>query len=337
MKTPTHFKDAVTGLIFLLGTLAATAANANPIAEFPLPISSPNSIVFGPDGNLWFTEQVGRIGRVHRDGTSLTEFFTPAAGSGLRQVVVGPDNNLWFVEVTSQKIGRIEMDGTTTEFSTRCSPSGYITSGPNNSVWFPENCTGETHLSEMATLGAAAGTIKEHTLGTAVSRILDTIATGADGNIWFGDYFRGTVLRLEVSTKTLKEFLVPGVPFATLGPVIRGPDDKIWVSFNETIARITVDGGIDEFSLPDDGDAINSMTAAPDGSVWATEYDGVLRRIVMTPSGISSSRYPVRHDSGLTSIAPGPRGKLWFTEYNAEIIGNIYSDAIFFDSLDDEP
>ena len=201
----------------------------------------------------------------------------------------------------------------------------------------PENCTGETHISEMATLGAAAGTIKEHTLGTAVSRILDTIATGADGNVWFGDYFRGSVVCLEVSTESLKEFFVPGAPFATLGHVIRGPDDKIWVSFNETIARITVDGDIDEFALPDDGDAINSMTGAPDGSVWATEYDGALRRIAMTPAGISSGRYPVRRNSGLTSIASGPGGKLWFTEYTSEIIGNIYSDAVFFDGLDGEP
>jgi virginiamycin B lyase len=204
-------------------------------------------------------------------------------------------------------------------------------------VWFPESCPGEAHISEMATLGAAAGTIEEHTLGTSPTRMPTTIAIGADGNIWFADYFRASVIRLNASTDEFDEFFVPGARPAELADVILGPDNKIWVSFNDTIGRITVDGDIDEFELPDNGDAINFMTLAPDGSVWATEFDGTLRHIVTTTSGISSTLYPVRHGSGLTSITPGPGRKLWFTENLSNIIGSIFSDAIFFDGMGDDP
>jgi streptogramin lyase len=336
MKTPTHVKRTITGTSVLFAMLMASMANADPVDEFPLTIagSHPVGIVAGPDGNLWFTEEVGRIGRMHPTG-SLTEFST--IGTGLEQIVVGPDNNLWFVEATARKIGRIETDGTTTEFPTRCNPNGYITSGPNNSVWFPEACSGgEIHISEMATLGAAAGTISEHTLGMVVGRELDAIATGIDGNVWFADRNRGSITRLKVSTDAFTEFVISGASHS-LSAVVRGPDDKLWFSFDQTIGRISAEGDIDEFELQDTADAISFMAPAPDGSVWGSDVDGTLWRIVITPSGMSQSRYSVSHHGDLIYITPGPDGNLWFTEYASNAIGRIFSDVVFFDGFGDEP
>src|ERR1700733_8416055 len=139
MKTTTHIKRTVVRMIAALAMIAASVANSNPITEFPLPVkgSHPVGIVTGPDGNLWFTEFAGKIGRMRPNG-SLAEFLT--TGSGPARITVGPDHNLWFVEVASNQIGRVQTDGTMKEFGTRCTVTGYIASGPNNSVWFPETC-----------------------------------------------------------------------------------------------------------------------------------------------------------------------------------------------------
>jgi virginiamycin B lyase len=96
----------------------------------------------GPDGNLWFTENVGnRIGRITPAGV-ITEFeagISPDAR--LFGIAAGPDGNLWFTEQLGNQIGRIKPNGAVTEFfvclSFNADPSG-ITAGPDGNMWFAE-------------------------------------------------------------------------------------------------------------------------------------------------------------------------------------------------------
>src|SRR5262249_24995658 len=69
--------------------------------EFLLPtgVGRPIGITAGPDGNLWFTESVGKIGRITPAGT-ITEFPIPTAGSAPYRITAGPDGNLWFTELS---------------------------------------------------------------------------------------------------------------------------------------------------------------------------------------------------------------------------------------------
>jgi len=60
----------------------------------------PESIVAGPDGNIWFAE-VGadKIGRLNPGSTppssAVITLFTPPVSGTLGNIVVGPDGNLW--------------------------------------------------------------------------------------------------------------------------------------------------------------------------------------------------------------------------------------------------
>jgi hypothetical protein len=103
------------------------------------------AITAGPDGNLWFTEILGKqIGRITPDG-SITEF--PLGGppsSDPNYITAGPDGNLWFTEDTAlpngNQIGRITPDGSITEWPVRtpnCRPME-ITAGPDGNLWFTE-------------------------------------------------------------------------------------------------------------------------------------------------------------------------------------------------------
>jgi len=66
-------------------------------------------ITKGPDGNLWFTEQNGRIGRISPSGL-VTEYPTPSASGSPYGIAVGSDGNIWFTETTlasGNRIGRL--------------------------------------------------------------------------------------------------------------------------------------------------------------------------------------------------------------------------------------
>ena len=64
--------------------------------------SVPIGIAAGPDGNLWFTEDVGnRIGRITTAGV-VTEFPFRRASSEPVGIAAGPDGNLWFTESERQ-------------------------------------------------------------------------------------------------------------------------------------------------------------------------------------------------------------------------------------------
>src|SRR5579883_1619793 len=53
-------------------------------------------ITTGNDGNLWFTDTAGSIGRITPNGT-ITLYSSPTPGAG-GSITVGPDGNIWFVD-----------------------------------------------------------------------------------------------------------------------------------------------------------------------------------------------------------------------------------------------
>ena len=73
------------------------------------------SITSGPDGALWFVEQLGNnIGRIATDGTisefplpsSCPNLINPNVHGGLTDITAGPNGGLWFTEKLNGKIGR---------------------------------------------------------------------------------------------------------------------------------------------------------------------------------------------------------------------------------------
>jgi streptogramin lyase len=112
------------------------------MSEFPLQSarSSPEGIIQGPDGALWFTEVDGnKIGRITTSGT-ISEFPLQAATSWPIRITRGSDGALWFTELLGNKIGRITLSGKISEFplpTADSQPQG-ITQGPDGAIWFAE-------------------------------------------------------------------------------------------------------------------------------------------------------------------------------------------------------
>src|SRR5260221_14190711 len=111
-------KLAAAAVLLALAAARPASAETPRIYEFPIPTaaSGPDGIVFGPDGNLWFTEETGdAIGRMTTGGV-FTEYPLPTLGAAPGGISTGPDGALWFTEIVANKIGRITTDGKVSEY-----------------------------------------------------------------------------------------------------------------------------------------------------------------------------------------------------------------------------
>jgi hypothetical protein len=102
-------------------------------------VNSPEAIVSGPDGNLWFTGLGNRIGRITSNGV-ITEYPLPLVTGSPIGITAGPDGNLWFTEDFLGMVGRITPLGLITLFELpmpRREPVE-ITVGPDGNLWFTE-------------------------------------------------------------------------------------------------------------------------------------------------------------------------------------------------------
>ena len=74
------------------------------------------SLVFGPDGNLWGAYNQGNvIWRMTPTG-EFTDFKIPTPKAWPRDMAVGPDGNIWFTEMVGNKIAKITAKGEITEY-----------------------------------------------------------------------------------------------------------------------------------------------------------------------------------------------------------------------------
>src|SRR6202022_333624 len=109
--------------------------------EYPIP--TPNSflsaIVVGPDGNLWFTEDAGKVSKVTTSGV-VTESAIPTLNAFPAGIAAGPDGNLWFTDGVNNQVDRVTTSGAFTEFPvpTASSYPFTIAAGPNGTFWFTE-------------------------------------------------------------------------------------------------------------------------------------------------------------------------------------------------------
>lgn len=73
----------------------------------PNPGGGADGITRGPDGNMWYADQVGLIGRITPKG-KITEFPVPGGADKVPfNIAKGPDGNVWFTELIGNAVGRV--------------------------------------------------------------------------------------------------------------------------------------------------------------------------------------------------------------------------------------
>jgi streptogramin lyase len=291
-------------VLFSAGAGLTSPASAQTISEFPIPTSGsyPWGIAAGPDGNLWFTENLGnKIGRITPAG-AITEFAIPTSSSRPWRIAAGPDGNLWFTENLGFKIGRITPAGAITEFSIpldhgfKGDPQG-IAAGSDGNLWFTENQT-----SKIGRI-TPAGVITEFAIPTGFSRPWG-IAAGPDGNLWFTEMNADKIGRI-TPAGVITEFPIPTTGYRAWD-IAAGPDGNLWFTRDGRIGQMTPAGVmITEFPVPAMGSPTGIATG-PDGNLWFTERSGNnIGRLVIP---VSTSFFTVTPCRAFDSRVPGLGG-----------------------------
>jgi streptogramin lyase len=331
---------------------ASAAALPGGVEEFSAGVAGskpgyPETILAGPDGQMWYADSSDRIARMLLDGAITAEFTVPPrppndfylpSPNGL---ALGPENNLWFTDADYDEdehayVGYITPEGAIKEFPLAPKyvlPEG-IARGPEGDLWVADKGIFSYGQPGYIARVTPAGSVSEF-LVPAAPGVLDKpefsepfdIATGLDGNMWFtddgqnsdGQSFIGRVTPAGVIT----EFPIRDLHSAPAG-IALGPDGNMW--FTESgaskIGQITPAGVISEFAVPGASDFLKNIVLGPDGNMWFTENPSANAIGRITPDGAVTSFSPISASGDAPgSVTIGPDGDLWFTEHEASRIG----------------
>jgi streptogramin lyase len=285
--------------------------------KLPNPASYPYAITLGPDGNVWFTEGVNRIGRITREG-AIREFPVTGA-SAFAGICTGPDGKLWFTCANSEKIGRITTNGAIRLFDIP-HPTGPfripwgITRGPDGkSVWF---VGWGYRLSRMNTNGVVTFEYL-HDEG----RNFHGVTVGPDNNLWYTDWSFDAVHRYDPVSGVHTNYDLGY--YDTPQAITVGPDNAIWFTEyqNGKIGRITTDGQPTEALV---GDYLpQGITAGPDGAMWFTEQRPTNSNIVRLKLNGDIQRFALPWLAHPIEIVSAHGDSVWFTLSDRNAIGRL--------------
>jgi len=130
--------------------LWAMFINGDTHTPFNIPSNSyPTSIEMSPTYDFWYTGRDNNTVVFFKRNTAVSTTTQLATGSCPQDIANGPNNSVWFTEACSNKIGRIDSNGTLTEY-----PVTGIPAAPTNlSATSPAT---QANLSWNAPAGAAS-------------------------------------------------------------------------------------------------------------------------------------------------------------------------------------
>jgi streptogramin lyase len=198
--------------------------------------------------------------------------------------------SLWFTILGIPKAGRLDRNGSLSEFSLPpVSFGANVIYGSDGNLWM----VGITTLGSMV----AGNIIKLAPAGTSTfyelpdTWVPEGLTAGPDGNLWFtaweGANPDGAVAIGQITTAGAVTIFP--LPERATGPatITSGPEHSLWFTESPVgrIGRAALHGKVLEYHLPRKGSLPAQIAAGADGNIWFTENfsDRVAR---MTPKGI---------------------------------------------------
>jgi streptogramin lyase len=282
------------------------------LTEYPIPTADKvkavylYSLVFGPDGNLWFSgDDVNGsvytpfLKRMTPDGV-VTDLELPA-NLHTSPLVNGPDGALWFIGSKYlsanpdpsyvQEIGRITMDGRIIQYPIPAQDNGGalidLCVGPDQMLWYTWNDASGNSAKLNGRIGrvSLSGQIQEFSVPYAPK----FITSGKDGALWYSEL--ATTGIAGDSAKARKGFLgrittagvaseIPIDPNASVFQIAAGSDGGIWYIVRDgdgrALSRVTANGGVKSFTTP--ATPPFHLIVAGSGVLWIADATNTLWR-----------------------------------------------------------
>jgi streptogramin lyase len=156
------------------------------------PNSGPQTIVSGPDKNLWITDgSANAILVVSTSGKLLATHKLPTADSAPAGITVGPDKNIWFAEYGANRIGRMTLSGKLKEFTVPTALGGpyNVAAGPDGNVWFTEMGQGFWDLTGKIGYVSTDGSIIRDFPTISPFSHVSALAFDAKNNLWYTKFY----------------------------------------------------------------------------------------------------------------------------------------------------
>ena len=116
--------------------------------------------------------------------------------------------------------------------------------------------------------------------------------------------------------------------------IVSGPDGAIWFGTSTRVCKLTTDGKLSEFKLPDNltstkgGTVVQSMTVGPDGNLWGAYNQGnAIWRMTLTGE-FTEFKVPTAK-AWPRDITVGPDGNIWFSELSGNKIAKVTTKGEF--------
>jgi virginiamycin B lyase len=312
--------------------VVGTAAAAPTLQEFRLPRNAqPEGIALGHDGNVWFTEFGGKIGRITPSTGAIARFPGGRAGtrSGPAYITAGPNNSMFFT-VHDGVLGRITMNGSISYINLpRRGQSNYrgITSHRGR-LWVVDH--GGDDDGERILSVSPGGNVRQYPVDNRANP--ENITVGPDGALWFthagGDPSLGRIAAGARSGAKPKRFSMGGAtnPYG----IVTGPDGALWFTEpnGNAVSRFAPGQGLTRYELPSANSQPQNIAVGADGALWFTQGRGARLGRITVDGDVTQFR--VRPRSNPFGIAALPDGTVWYTQFQrvtGDRVGRLIPEA----------
>lgn len=265
------------GALWFTEQMANKLARLDPLTgtfkEYPLKLedSGPHGLVADRDGNIWFTGNFkGYIGKLDPKTGTIKEYKIPdPKGEDPHTAVFDSHGLLWFTLQTSNMVGRLDPGTGKIDLKHVPTADSHPYGIAINSKGIPVFC--EFATNKMASIDPQTMEIKEYVLpeGARPRRM----AIDASDRVYFTDYNKGRLGRLELGSGAVKMWPSPGGPGSAPYGIAITPDGLVWYSESGVKPNtiIQFDPQTEQFAralIPSGGGTVRNMAATSDGRVY---------------------------------------------------------------------
>lgn len=227
--------------------------------------SSPHGVIVGPDGAPWITDSgQNAMVRVDPASSEVKVFKLPGPNVNLNTAAFDRSGTLWF---TGQRGYYGRLDPKSGEVKVMESPRGAgpygITATPDGAVFYAS--LAGNHIASVDVRESVATAIDPPTARQGARRVW----SDSKGQIWVSEWNSGQVSRFEPSTRSWKQWKLPGGnPMAYA--VFVDDQDIVWLTDFGANAIVRFDPRTEKFNSyphPQPNAAVRQILGRP-GEVW---------------------------------------------------------------------